>query len=329
MDAMSRRVLPVGAAAVVLAGALSGCSFFGGDEGAASPSTTRASTSTTAPPVAVSEPPTVLDAGAEPRQELRTAFTEGQTATVTFTSDLAVDQDTGARAQGVDSPPISQRLIYTVGAVTDAGADLTIEIADITVKAEGTDLTDAETSALQDELAPLIGTTGNGRVTPLGELEDLVFDLPAGTGTALATQLDTLDEQIAALGPALPAEAVGVGARWTTTSTSDAAGARTETVATYTVTSLDDGTLGYTATTTSSAPPQDLAVEGLPKGTTAALQSSELTGTTTGTLALDRPGFTLRTRISGPQVLVLTTAGTDTTVNQQVSLAYSASTSAG
>ena len=37
-----------------------------------------------------------------------------------------------------------------------------------------------------------------------------------------------------------------------------------------------------------------------PKGTTAALQSSELTGTTTGTLALDRPGFTLRTRQLGP-----------------------------
>ena len=73
-----------------------------------------------------------------PARQLRIAFTEGQTATVTFTSDLAVDQDTGARAQGIDSPPISQRLTYTVGAVTDAGADLTIEIADITVKAEGT-----------------------------------------------------------------------------------------------------------------------------------------------------------------------------------------------
>ena len=80
----------------------------------------------------------MLDAGAEPRQELRTAFTEGQTATVTFTSDLAVDQDEPVPGRRASTARRSaRRLTYTVGAVTDAGAELTIEIADIAVKAEG------------------------------------------------------------------------------------------------------------------------------------------------------------------------------------------------
>ena len=62
--------------------------------------------------MAVSEPPQVLDPGAEPRTSLRMAYTEGQTATISFTSDLAVDQGTEADAptQGIDSPPINQTL---------------------------------------------------------------------------------------------------------------------------------------------------------------------------------------------------------------------------
>jgi hypothetical protein len=307
--------------------ALTGCGLFGGDDTAATTTAPTTSTSTTtAPPVAKTEPVEVLDAGAEPRQALRVAYTEGDKATVTFTSDFAVTQKSAGRTQRLDSPPIAQTLAYTVGRVTDDGAELTIRIEAIAAKGKGTGLTDEELRALDDELAPLVGVEATGTVTSLGELEDLSFDLPAGLSDAVKTQLTALESQLPTLGPALPSEPVGVGASWRSTSTSSAGGAEIETVTTFTATAIDEHHVAYTATIATSAAPQDVALSGLAKGTTARLTSSDLAGTTTGALGLDQVQMTLRTRLTGPQELTLTSAGGSTDLVQELEIASSATT---
>jgi len=323
-----RRPLLVGGAVLALAGGLAGCGLFGSDGRAATTTPAPTTTTTTAPPVAGSEPPELIHPGAEPRQPLRVAYTEGDEAVVTFTSDLAVTQETKGRTQRLDSPPVTQTLTYTVGTTTSAGSKLTIRIDAIAAKGKGTDLTDEQLDALDDELAPLVGLEATATATPLGELEDLAFEAPDGLSDALAAQLDALEEQLPAIGPALPSEPVGVGASWRTVGTTNVGGAEVETTSTVTVTAIEDGLLSYTSTIETSAGPQDLAFGGLAGGTTARLASSDLRGTATGSLGLDRVAIALRTRLSGTQELTLTADGKTTELSQALEVAYAAATEA-
>ncbi|WP_421117824.1 hypothetical protein ACE2AJ_10255 [Aquihabitans daechungensis] len=311
------------AGAVAATMLVAGCSLFGGDDDAPATTTTSTSTTTTtAPPVARSQAPELLDAGDEPRQPLRVAYSEGDEAEITFTSDLQVTQQNGDRTQRLDSPPIAQTLTYTVGRVSDEGAQLTVRIDAIAAKGKGTGLSGEELDALDEELEPLVGTEGNGLVTPLGELQDFVFDVPDGLPDDLAAQLDALQDQIPALGPALPAEPVGVGASWRTTSTSSAGGAEVETVSTINVTGIEDGLLRYTSTIRTSAEPQDILLAGLAEGTIARLESSDLQGSSTGAMGLDRVAISLRTQLSGSQAITLTTDAGATELTQSLEIAY-------
>lgn len=323
-----RRPLLAAGAALLLAGSLTSCSLFGSDGATATTTAPAPTTTTTAPPVAGTEPPELLDPGAEPRQPLRIAYAEGDEAVITFTSDLAVTQETDGRTQRLDSPPITQTLTYAVGAATDAGSALTIRIDAIAAKGKGTALTEEQLAALDEELAPLVGLEATAVATPLGELEDLAFDAPDGLSDSLAAQLDALEEQLPALGPALPSEPVGVGASWRTTSTTNVGGAEVETTSTVTVTAIEDGLLSYTSTITTSAEAQDLALAGLADGTTAQLASSDVQGTASGSMGLDRVALTLRTRLNGTQEITLTAQGEETALSQSLEVAYAATTDA-
>jgi hypothetical protein len=266
----------------------------------------------------------VLDPGDEPRQALRVGYEEGDEARFTFTSDLQVTQETAGRTQRLDSPPIAQTLSYHVDRVEGPadGAVVTVRIDAIAAKGKGTGLTEEELEAIDDELEPMVGVEGTGLVTPLGELHGFTIDVPDDASDAVRAQLEALQQQVPALGPVLPVEPVGVGASWRSTSTSILGGAAIDTTTTVTVTDLSDGTLTYTATITTSAEPQDLALAGLAKGTTARLESSDLSGSTTGSVGLDHIGLTLRTRIQGSQQLSLTTDGVATPLEQQLQVAY-------
>lgn len=314
---------------VAFAALLSGCSLFGSDERSATTTAPTTSTSTTTAPVSRTEPVELLEAGAEPRQALRVTYTEDDTATITFTSDFQVTQKTEGRTQHLNSPPIAQTLAYTVGAVTDEGAELTIRIDAVAAKGKGTGLNDKELAALNAELAPMVGLEATGTVSPLGELEGLAFELPDAVPEALATQLRALETQLPSIGPALPSEPVGVGATWRSTSTSSAGGAEVETVTTFTATEIDEHHVAYTATVASSAQPQDVALTGLAEGTSARLTSSDLSGTATGSLGLDEVMLTLRTRLRGVQELTLTSDAGPTDLAQELELATSASTAPG
>ena len=313
--------------------ATSSCGLFGSDDRHdAAPSTTttaRPTTTTTVAPVPHADPPRLLEAGAEPRQLLRVHYRSGEEATIVLTSDLAVTQTSRGRTQRLDSPPIQQTLTYTVGDVTDQGAALTIRIADVTVKAKGTGLSDDDVAALQKQLDPLVGLETTGTATPLGELEAVSFDEPAGLSAATTARLASLDEQIAALGPSLPVEPVGTGARWQTTSPTDSGGAKGTITTTVTATAIGEHQLAYRSTISVSAGAQDLHLQGVAAGTTARLLSSELSGTSKGTLGLDALGLSLRTTLSGSQKLTLTHAGGQTGLTQRIDLGYVARTDTG
>ena len=147
---------------------------------------------------------TLLDPGTEPRSPLRINYTPGDTVTIDFTIDQSIDQAVQQgdqrRPQRFDSPPITQRLTYTVTAVDDEGrATFTVAVLSAEAQTKGTEL-DAEAALLlQAQLQPLRGLAGEGRVDDHGIVDRFSMDLPDSLEPSLATQIETLNQQVSRL----------------------------------------------------------------------------------------------------------------------------------
>lgn len=315
------------AAVIVLGPLAAGCSASSSPRADASTTTTTAtSTSTT---TTVERPTvTVLDAGAEPRRQLEMALHEGDEARVTFTTDLAIEQEAGGQTQRLDSPPISEVMRLSVGTVTDAGAEVTLEVEAVSVQRSGSGLSDGDVAALERTLRTLVGLRATGTMLPDGSYQDMAFHIPkAAVGSAVA-QLGDLGSMVTALSPPLPPEPVGVGARWRVDATAAVKGIRTQTSTTFEVTALQEATVGYTSTVTTSAGAQELTT-GLPAGTTGQLVSSRQSGTGKGVIHLTSPAADFSVRTTGTQAMRLTSDGETVAVTQHLSLAQATRTEAG
>lgn len=147
----------------------------------------------------------LLDAGAEPRQELRYTLTEG-------TEILSIAQSS-SQSQSVDGelfagggPPIGTVVDSLVTRTLDG--DLFVLESEITsaAAAEGTDPT--TTALLEDAFAPSLG------LTTISTVDDRGVVVEAESGK---TGDPTVDELVASLEGAtnpFPTEAVGIGATW-------------------------------------------------------------------------------------------------------------------
>ena len=59
---------------------------------------------------------------------------------------------------------------YEVGEVTDDGAVVTATITRISVEGDGTGISAAAVDDLEEQLAPMVGLTGTGTITPFGSV---------------------------------------------------------------------------------------------------------------------------------------------------------------
>lgn len=292
--------------------ALAGCSS--GDGERATPTT--APTSTTLSAATGRATIELIDPGIEPRAPLRLAYTAGDRTTVAFTTDLRIDQEVDGRRQAFDSPPITQLVAYEVLSASSTGADVAFAIDQVRVDAEDTALAPEQALALQAELLELEGLGGRMTLDPTGRTTDLTLEDRPPLDLALAGRLDDLTLQIGAAAPALPEEAIGLGARWRVVQETERAGAATERTTTYELTGLTEDGFTYAATTEIRTGERQL------DGATAA--PATLAGTLTGTTSLTRPAFTLDATVGGEQRVTSTDAGATAALVQRIELAYAA-----
>ena len=308
-------------AALALAVAVSGCSLFDDDEpGATSPttSTTAPITTTTAPETSVE----LLEAGAAPLAPLRLEFREGDTTTVAITVELQVDQTSDGERQRLVTPAVREVATLTVDGVVDGEAMVSLAFTEARVVRTDSDLSDEEAAAIDADLAALEGVRGSGRITDLGELTSFRYDLPDDLDPGVRTTLERTRGELDALALPLPAEPVGVGARWRATTTSRLGGFPLRQETTFELTALDDGVVTYTAEVRQSAEDQDVALDGLAEGTTAHLVSSRVEGTASGTMQLASLAATVRSSLAGTQVIDLRSDGApDRRLSQALTLA--------
>lgn len=300
-----RRWRTVAVVALLAAGG-AGCS-----SDAEAPPTTSTTTTTAVP---LAEPATVLEPGAEPRRTLRTRYEVGTKATVRMVTDVVIDQEVEGQRQRFDNPPIAQVVRYEVVEVDGAEAVVALEVVDVSLAAEGTDLDEEQVRTMTAAIEPLRGLRGEVRVDDLGRVLDASLDVPEDLDATIAATLDSLSDQLSQLTPALPEEPVGVGGSWRSTATagsSAAAGAGGTTTTTYVVTAIDGDRISYEAASTVTLPAQELEGD-------IELRSSEGTGTTTGWFDLSTPAFELEGRAEATQVLAMEVDGTEVTVRQDV-----------
>ncbi len=208
-------------------------------ETTAPPPTTVAPT--TAPPTTVAINPdgaesvaTLLDAGAEPRQELRFDYADGDT----FAFDTEVSQAISQTINGVAGPdgaPVLTTLGQT-GTVTVMGDAFVLEST--TDSAIGVVEGDAAlTAQVQAALDAVLGLVERRVVDPSGIVFEFELLNTDGMDPAILGPAATAGENGVAL--AFPLEAVGVGARWETVATLEVSGLSVEQVTAYEVLSID------------------------------------------------------------------------------------------
>lgn len=300
----SRRRTPVLAAAIALA--VTGCGLFGDDEPAtSSPTTVAAPTTTTVPESSVE----VLDAGRPPLAPLRLRFTEGDTTTVALTVDLDVSQTSGGARQVLDAPAVREVVTLTVDGVVDGEAMVSLAFTEANVIRTDTDLSDEEAAEIDRDLAALVGVRGSGRITEFGELTAFRYDLPDDLDPGVRTTLERSRSELDAVTLPLPADPVGVGARWRATTTSRIGGFPLRQEITYELTGVEGDAVRYRAEIRQFAENQDVALDDLPPGTTARLVSSRVEGSASGTMDLTSVAATARSELAGTQVIDLERSG--------------------
>jgi len=205
----------------------------------------------------------LLEAGAEPRQELRLKVAEGsqQQVTMRVTMNLVQEIDGQARPPVV-IPPVDLGLLVQVG--RQRGPNIHAEFAyqSVTIVDEGTADPAVVQGMRQSGIERLAELTGEMFVNTRGELLDASVDLPADFPAQLAEFVNQIESQLRNLAVPFPAEPIGAGARWSAVTSVTVAGIEAETRSTYQLLERTGDTYKIAVTVEQTAPEQTVQSQG-------------------------------------------------------------------
>jgi hypothetical protein len=233
---------------------------------------------------------TVLDAGAEPRSELRYRFDSGDSDSAAIEMDIKLNMSmAGLQARPVAFPTI--RMLVELDAVEtlDDGSgryDFAISSAEIVDNAD-TDPTLATT--LRASLGQLPSVSGWARIDSKGAMLEGNMNLPAGVDPQLNQVFDSAEQSLQQMSAPLPSEPVGVGAVWQVVQSIESAGFSVSQTANYTLTSRNGDEITLDIELTQSGSDQAVELAGLPPGIEANLDALESAGT--GSMRIDLNRF--------------------------------------
>jgi len=243
-------------------------------------------------PAANSKTPQVelLNPGVEPRQQLRLkpAIDVKQTTVMTVKMDMEIS------ASGRPSPaakiPVSVMTFETKVTKIDPNGDIHYEFAytnaDITGDTGNTP--PAARDAMRSTLKSMVGVKGSFIMDNRGFHKGGNFILPQGADNNLKQMVGQMSKSIEQLASPLPAEAVGKGAKWRVSSSSNFMGLNVNDIATYELVSWQDGVASLNVSIEQQANSQNITSPQLPPGTTLTLKSLASQGRGAATIRLDR-----------------------------------------
>jgi hypothetical protein len=231
--------------------------------------------------VAAKSPVTLLAAGSEPRTVLRLRPAVGDKLTLVMTQKTSMEMGmAGNQLPAMDLPPIQLTMDLEVKKISDDGEiDYQLNFTDATVEADKNGIA-VQAEMMKTALDGIRGLTGAGKVTAQGIVKSVTMQLPARPAPQLAQTVGQMTEVFSSVIPALPEEAVGVGAKWAYQTKSKTQGLTTDQTTTYELVAREGDQFTLRTTIAQSAANQKMDSPVMPG---MKVDLVKLTGTGTGT----------------------------------------------
>lgn len=231
----------------------------------------------------------LLDAGAEPRAELRYAVTTATKASLEMTMDLQLVLRMAENPLPTASlPPMVMVFAADLGA-PGTGDGIRVSSSLRSSKSKGRDAAERKIGvALDPKLAKLVGMTMDYVLDNRGFVREATLTLPPDLPADMAETVDQMRQSLTSLAVPLPAEPVGVGARWQVLKRITAGGVDTAQLGSYTMIGRvgDDVELAVDVVQFAAAPQVQT------KGLTAEIERYQALGGGTSRVRMSEP-FTL------------------------------------
>ena len=226
------------------------------------------------------QPPivTVVSPGAAPRKVLRYVVGKDYKAHMDMTMALGMTLGmAGMDGQSIPIPPMKMGADLAVTGITPAGEiSYSFGFSDISVDSANADPSVA--AMMQGFAADMKALRGSVTMTNRGESRGAHFDVTQVSNPQLSQMVGSLSQSLDGLQMPLPAEAVGVGARWEGRQTLNANGIAMQQKSTWEIQSIDGSDVKVKVTIEQNAGAQPINSAGMPAGAEMALDKMSGTG---------------------------------------------------
>ncbi|MEG5038965.1 MULTISPECIES: hypothetical protein [unclassified Microcoleus] len=243
-------------------------------------------------PVPNSKTPQVelLNPGVEPRQQLRLKPAINVKETTVMTVKMDMDISASGQSSAAAKIPVSVMTFETKVTKIAPNGDIYYEFAytNADIVGDTGNTQPAALNAMRSALKNMVGVKGSFIMDNRGFNKGGDIILPEGADNNVKQMVRQMSNSIEQLASPLPAEAVGKGAKWRVSSSSDFSGINVKDIATYELASWQDGVASMNVSIEQQANPQNITSPQLPAGTTLTLKSFASQGRGAATMRLDR-----------------------------------------
>ena len=232
----------------------------------------------------------LLNPGVEPRQQLRLKPAINVKETTVMTVKMDMEISVSGRSSPVGKIPVSVMTFETKVTRIDPNGDIHYEFAytNADITGDTGNIPPAARDAMRSALKSMVGVKGSFIMDNRGFHKGGDIILPEGADNNLKKMVGQMSKSLEQLTSPLPAEAVGKGAKWRVSSSSDFSGMNVNDIYTYELAGWQDGVASLNVSIKQQANPQNITSPQLPPGTTFTLKSLASQGRGSATGRLDK-----------------------------------------
>jgi hypothetical protein len=231
----------------------------------------------------------LLSMGTEPRQPLRLAPSANTKQTAQMNMKIDVEMSVGGQTQRLPAPPSIQTTVESNVTKVDANGDIHVNLSYLNSDVVG----DANTppqllNAMRSQMKKLSGMSSSAIIDNQGNTKEVTFNLPQELDPTTKQMMEQVMNSIKQLSSPIPAESVGVGAKWQFPNSVVVNGMTLNQITTYELVALQGNVATLQVSIEQQANSQKMNPPGLPAGTSVDLKSMNSTGNGQVTIALNQ-----------------------------------------
>lgn len=228
---------------------------------------------------------TLLDSGAEPRQELRFKAEKGARQEVKMVTKMSMKSSAMPEVEIPATSTVMAVEVVDVG--SDGSFDHRFELTDVAA-IPSDEVNPTVLRGVEATLEGIVGLSGTGTTTTRGFTREASMAVPDDVTPQLRQMLDGMKDSIARLSTPFPAEPVGIGGKWTVQQVMEMNGMEQEQLGTFELIAVDGDTVTLKVEIAVKAEDQELEAPGMPDGVKMFLKSMAGAGSGETTISLAR-----------------------------------------